>query len=65
MRRIATDRPATEVEVVRDIMSGSLFLTGSRVCGCRRSRSPVALVAALRPWRSALGRLGVGSRSGC
>jgi len=41
MRRIATDRPATEVEVVRDIMSGSLFLTGSRVCGCRRSRSPI------------------------
>jgi hypothetical protein len=47
MRRIATDRPATEVEVVRDIISGSWFLAGSRVCGRRLLR--LALVAALRP----------------
>jgi hypothetical protein len=44
IRRIATDRPATEAVAVRDIMACVLVPSGSRV-----SRALTALVTALRP----------------
>jgi hypothetical protein len=50
MRRIAADRPATLVEVVRDIMGLSVRFFPARASrGRRRWSSPLALVAALRP----------------